>query len=176
MNINYSTILYISILLHLSNLFPNFCLAQENIMQTNVSATLETILILNIDPDVELEFGIVEVGENVYQLTKHPEDVHFSVESTGNWNLSISATNNYFTSVDDSSYKIPVDFVGYYIENKGSNWDNGLFSDIANRTKDTTLSLSPKKTTVLVSGLKIILVVPIRMHSFFVGNSILKMT
>jgi hypothetical protein len=44
--------------------------------------------------------------------------------------------------------------VSYYIENKGTNWDNGLFSNIANRTKDTALSLSNKKTMVLVNGKK----------------------
>jgi len=128
--------------------------AQEGVMETHVSATLESVLILNIDPDIEVEFGLVEVGDNIYQITKHPDDVHFSVESTGNWNLSISATDNYFRSLDDSTYKVPIDFVGYFIENKGTNWDNGLFSDIANRTKDTILSLSPVKTTVLINGNK----------------------
>ena len=135
-------------------LYQGVILAQGDIMEIHTSATLESLLILNIDPDVEVEFGIIELGDNIYQITKHPDDVHFSIESTGNWNLSISATNNYFTSVDDSTYKVPIDFVGYFIENKGTNWDNGLFSDIANRTKDTILSLSQKKTTVLVNGNK----------------------
>jgi len=132
----------------------NVAKAQGEIMEANVSATLESVLILNIDPDVNVEFGIVEVSQNLYQITRKPEDIHFSVESTGNWNLSVSASDNYFTCIDDSSCKIPIDFVSYQIENKGTNWDNGLFSNIANRTKDTTLSLSQNKTTVLVNGNK----------------------
>ncbi|PLX08305.1 MAG: hypothetical protein C0598_12365 [Marinilabiliales bacterium] len=132
----------------------NVAEAQGEIMEANVSATLESVLILNIDPDVNVEFGIVEVSQNLYQITRKPEDIHFSVESTGNWNLSVSASDNYFTCIDDSSCKIPIDFVSYQIENKGTNWDNGLFSNIANRTKDTTLSLSQNKTTVLVNGNK----------------------
>jgi len=128
--------------------------SQDMIMETYFSASLESMLILNIDPDVKVELGIMEVGDNLYQITKYPDDVHFSIESTGNWNLSISATDRYFTCTDDSSCKVPVNFVSYYIENKGTNWDNGLFSNIANRTKDTVLSLSQKKTTVLVNGNK----------------------
>jgi hypothetical protein len=132
----------------------NLVNAQGEIMETQVSATLESVLILNINPDVNVEFGIIEISENLYQITRKPDDIHFSVESTANWNLSISAGDNYFTCVDDSSCKIPIDFVGYQIENKGTNWDNGLFSHIANRTKDTTMSLSTKKTVVLVNGNK----------------------
>ncbi len=136
--------------------FLNFNLAnaQGEIMETHVAATLESVLILNINPGVNVEFGIIEVSENLYQITHKPDDIHFSVESTGNWDLSVSASDNYFSCVDDSSCKIPIDFVGYQIENEGTNWDNGLFSHIANRTKDTTLSLSTKKTTVLVNGNK----------------------
>ena len=128
--------------------------AQDMIMETYFSASLESLLILNIDPDVKIELGVMEVGDNLYQITKYPDDVHFSIESTGNWNLSISANSKYFTCTDDSSCKVPVNFVSYYIENKGTNWDNGLFSNIANRTKDTVLSLSQKKTTILVNGNK----------------------
>jgi len=123
-------------------------------MEISFSNTLEDILILNIDPDVKVDLGITEVSDNLYQITKYPDDVHFSIESTGNWNLSISAANKYFICSDDSTCKVPVDFVSYYIENKGTNWDNGLFSNIANRTKDTALSLSNKKTMVLVNGKK----------------------
>lgn len=128
--------------------------AQGEIMQTNVTTTLESVLILNINPDVNIEFGIVEIADNLYQITRKPEDIHFSVESTSNWSLSISAEDDYFTCTDDSSCKIPIDFVGYQIENKGTNWDNGLFSHIANRTSDTSLSLKKEKTTVLVNGSK----------------------
>jgi len=128
--------------------------AQDHIMEVGVSTTLESMLILNVDPDVSVDLGIMEVGDNLYQVTKYPEDVAFSIESTENWSLSISSTDDYFTCIDDSSCKVPLDFVSFYIENKGTNWDNGLFSDIANRTKDTTLTLSTKKKTVLVNGNK----------------------
>ena len=118
-------------------------------METRVDAKLETVLVLNIDPDANIEFGIKEINDNLYQITKNPDDINFSVESTGNWNLSISATDQYFSGVNDSSQKIPVDFIGYYIENKGNNWDNGLFSNIANKSKDTLLALTTKETTIL---------------------------
>jgi len=126
--------------------------AQEIDIETRVEAKLESVLILNIDPDARIEFGIKEVNDNLYQVTKNPDDVNFSVESTGNWNLSISATDPYFSGINDSSQKIPVDFIGYYIENKGNNWDNGLFSNIANKSKDTLLALTTKETTILING------------------------
>jgi hypothetical protein len=148
-NILFFKLFFVSILLSIEVTY-----AQGDIMETQVSATLESILILNIDPDVNVEFGIVEIADNMYQITKQPDDIHFSIESTGNWNLSISAKERFFVCSEDSSCKIPIDFVEYFIENKGTNWDNGLFSDIANRTKDTTLSLSAEKTTILVNGNK----------------------
>lgn len=148
-----SNFLKYNVLVFLFALFGNGNIyAQDMIMDTYFSASLESMLILNIDTDVRVDLGIMEVGDNLYQITKYPEDVHFSIESTGNWKLSISATDKYFVCNDDSSCKVPVDFISFYIENKGTNWDNGLFSNIANRTKDTTLSLSAEKTTILVNG------------------------
>jgi hypothetical protein len=90
----------------------------------------------------------------LYQIVDEPEDVVFSVESTGNWNISISSDQPWFKGQRDSSLTIPLDFVGYTIENKGSNWDNGLFSNIANATKDTVLYLTPDKTRILQNGLR----------------------
>ena len=126
--------------------------AQETYMETRVIARLESVLVLNIDPDANIEFGIKEINDNLYQITKNPDDVNFSVESNGNWNLSISASNPYFRGINDSSQKIPINFLGYYIENKGTNWDNGLFSNIANKTKDTILPLKTDETTILING------------------------
>lgn len=126
--------------------------AQEMDMETRVEANLESVLILNMDPEANIEFGIKEINDNLYQVTKTPDDVNFSVEATGNWNLSISATEPYFSGINDSSQKIPIDFIGYYIENKGTNWDNGLFSNIANKSKDTLLALTTKETTILING------------------------
>ena len=126
--------------------------AQEIDLETRVEANLESVLILNIDPEANIEFGIKEINDNLYQITKDPDDVNFSVESTGNWNLSISATDPYFSGINDPSQKIPVDFIGYYIENKGSNWDNGLFSNIANKSKDTLLPLKTEETMILING------------------------
>ena len=127
-------------------------LAQETELETRIEANLVPVLVLNIDPDAKIEFGIKKVNDNLYQITKKPDDVNFSVESTGNWNLSISAKNPYFTGVNDTTSKIPVDFIGYYIENKGTNWDNGIFSHIANKSKDTILPLKAEKSLVLISG------------------------
>jgi hypothetical protein len=123
-------------------------------METKVEARLESLLILNIDPEAKIEFGIKEINDNLYQITKKPGDVNFTIESTGNWNLSISATEPYFHGVNDTSQKIPVDFIGYSIENKGDNWDNGLFSNIANKSKDTILPLSFEETLILINGRK----------------------
>jgi len=126
--------------------------AQEIDIETRVEAKLESVLILNIDPNANIEFGIKEINDNLYQITKNPDDVNFSIESTGNWNLSISAIDQYFSGINDTSQKIPVDFIGYYIENKGDNWDNGLFSNIANKSKDTLLPLTTKETMILING------------------------
>lgn len=126
--------------------------AQGIDMETRVEANLVSVLILNIDSDANIEFGIKEINDNLYQVTKNPDDVNFSIEATGNWNLSISATEPYFTGINDSSQKIPIDFIGYFIENKGTNWDNGLFSNIANKSKDTLLALTTKETTILING------------------------
>ncbi len=127
-------------------------MAQETNLEMSMEARLEPVLMLNIDPDTKIEFGIKKVNDNLYEITKKPDDINFSVESTGNWNLSISSANTYFTDVNDSTKKIPVDFLGYTIENRGNNWDNGIFSHIANRSKDTILPLKPEKTLVLING------------------------
>jgi len=126
--------------------------AQKIDMETRVEARLESVLILNIDPNAKIEFGIKEINDNLYQITKDPDDVNFSIESTGSWNLSISATKPYFSGINDTSQKIPIDFIGYYIENKGTNWDNGLFSNIANKSKDTLLPLRTEETMILING------------------------
>ncbi len=141
---SYILILFLSI--------SSYVFAQQIDLETRIEAKLESVLILNIDPNVKIEFGIKEVNDNLYQITKDPEDVNFSVEATGNWNLSISATGDYFKGTNDSSLKIPVDFIGYYIENKGINWDNGLFSNIANKSKDTLLPLTSEETLILING------------------------
>lgn len=126
--------------------------AQKLDIETVVEAKLESMLILNIDPEANIEFGIKEINDNLYQITKEPDDVNFTVESTGNWNLSISATDPYFYGQNDSTCKIPVDFIGYTIENQGNNWDNGLFSNIANKSKDTILPLRVGETMVMING------------------------
>ncbi len=121
-------------------------------METHFAAKLESMLMLNVDPEVKIEFGISRVNDNLYQITEFPEDVSFSVESTSNWQLSITAADPYFVGVNDPSQTIPIDFIGYYVENRGSNWDNGPFSNIANKTKDTILPLTETKNVVLASG------------------------
>lgn len=131
---------------------PLLHFAQEFNIETRVEARLESVLILNVDPEIKIEFAISEVNDNLYQVIKPPDDINFSVESTGNWDLSITASDPYFTGVNDPTQKIPVDFVGFSIENRGDNWDNGLFSNIANRTKDTIISLSDKRKWVLTNG------------------------
>lgn len=136
----------------LASISISFC--QEVEIETQIEARLETVLVLNIDPEAKIEFGIEEINENLYQVTKYPVDVNFSVESTSNWNLSISAATPYFYSTNDSSQRIPVDIMGYTIENRGSNWDNGLFSSITNKTKDTIISLSHKENMILANGMK----------------------
>jgi hypothetical protein len=120
----------------------------------NAEARLENVLILRMAPERYVEFGIKQVNEDLYHITKHPDDVMFGVESTGNWNLSISSNDPYFTGEADPSHKVPVDFIGLTIENTGTNWDNGLFSNIANATKDTIVYLSDERIDLLESGLR----------------------
>jgi len=128
--------------------------AQETPMLINTDARLDNILLLRMTPERYIEFGIKKINENLYQITKQPDDVLFSVESTGNWNLSISSADAYFTGKSDSTHKVPVDFLGLYVENTGTNWDNGLFSNMANATKDTIVYLAPDKTSLLESGVR----------------------
>lgn len=128
--------------------------AQETPMLITTEAKLDNVLILKMTPEQYVEFGIKKINENLYQITKQPDDVMFSVESTGNWNLSITAAEPYFTGKSDSTRKIPVSFLGLNVENIGSNWDNGLFSNMANATKDTVVSLSDEKINLLESGVK----------------------
>jgi hypothetical protein len=129
-------------------------LAQETPMLVSTEARLENVLLLRMTPEMYVEFGIKKINENLYQITKQPDDIMFSVESTGNWDLAISANDAVFTGQSDPKHKIPVDFIGLTVENTGSNWDNGLFSNMANATKDTVISLSPERTKLLESGVK----------------------
>ena len=131
-----------------------YAFSQETPMLISTEAKLDNVLLLKMTPEKYVEFTIKKINENLYQITDQPDDVMFSVESTGNWNLSISAEDPYFTGVSDSSHKIPVDFIGLFVENIGSNWDNGLFSNMANATKDTVVSLSPDKTSLLEAGVR----------------------
>lgn len=126
--------------------------AQEFPREVNTTVVLQPMLQLNVNPDVKVEFGILEVNEDLYHVTKHPDDVMFSVESTTNWNLSISADQPYFTGTKHPEYKIPVEFVGYNIENLGTNWDNGAFSNIINTSKDTILELTSERNQILRNG------------------------
>jgi hypothetical protein len=128
--------------------------AQETPRLINTDAKLESVLILRMTPERWVEFEIMKINEDLYQVTDHPDDVMFSVESTGNWNLSITANEPYFTGEDDNTHKIPVDFIGLTVENTGTNWDNGLFSNIANATKDTIIYLSHNEVSLLASGLR----------------------
>lgn len=128
--------------------------AQETPMLINTEARLDNVLMLRMTPEKYVEFGIKKINENLYQITKQPDDVMFSIESTGPWNLSISAVDKYFTGREDTTHKIPVNFMGLYVENTGTNWDNGLFSNMANATKDTVVYLSTEKINLLESGVK----------------------
>ena len=123
-------------------------------MTISTDARLDNVLLLKMTPERYVEFGIKKVNEDLYQITQQPDDIMFSVESTGNWNLSISAADPYFTGIYDSTHKVPVDFLGLFIENTGTNWDNGLFSNIANATKDTIVYLAPETTNLLESGVR----------------------
>jgi hypothetical protein len=128
--------------------------AQETPMLINTEARLDNVLLLKMTPEKYVEFGIKKINENLYQITKQPDDIMFSVESTGNWNLSISAAEPFFTGKEDTTHKIPVSFLGLFVENTGSNWDNGLFSNMANATKDTVIALSDEKMSLLESGVR----------------------
>jgi len=130
----------------------NNLVAQVTPREVFMTVALQPMLQLNVNPDVVVEFGLLEVNEDLYHVTKKPEDVMFSVESTTNWNLSVSSTKPYFTGEKNPEHKIPVEFVGYTIEDLGTNWDNGSYSNILNMSKDTVLELSPERTEVLTNG------------------------
>lgn len=134
-------------------LFPSqLIVAQDIPHQIYLSVTLEPMLNLNIEPDLELEFGIMEINEDLYHVTKEPEDVFFSIESTTSWSLSVSTDAPYFISEKNPENKIPVEFVGFTVENMGTNWDNGPFSNIINYSKDTILELADERIRVLTNG------------------------
>lgn len=126
--------------------------AQQVPILVGHEARLESVMVMNIEPDTYVEFGIKRINDSLYQIINQPEDVFFNVESTETWNLSFATAEPYFRGVNDSNLTIPVDFVGFYIENLGRNWDDGLFSNIVNATKDTVLFLSSEKRTVLENG------------------------
>ncbi|NOX86106.1 MAG: hypothetical protein GXO86_09105 [Chlorobi bacterium] len=127
--------------------------AQENISsQVFATVVLQPMMYLNVEPNLEIEFGILEINQDLYHVTKQPEDVIFSIESTTNWNLSVSTEQAFFVGEKNPDHKIPVEFVGYTIEDLGTNWDNGSFSNILNISKDTILELSPERTQVLTNG------------------------
>lgn len=129
-----------------------FIYAQDIPEQIHMSVTMEPMLNLTIKPDLELEFGIIEINEDLYHVTKKPEDVLFNIESTTSWTISLSTETSYFQGEKDSTKKIPVEFVGYTVENLGTNWDNGPYSNIINYSKDTILELSSKRRKVLTNG------------------------
>ncbi len=133
-------------------LFPYSPKAQDNSRDIDFRSDLASLIQLNIAPDVYLEFGINEINDKLYQITKYPDDLIFSVESTEDWTLSIAATTFYFRGVQDSTLTIPVDFIGFTVENHGNNFDNGLFSNIYNTTKDTILELSSEKKMIMTNG------------------------
>lgn len=128
--------------------------AQETPFLIHTEARLDNVLILKITEDQFVEFGIRKINEDLYHITQQPDDILFSIESTANWDLAISAADDHFTGRDDSTRRVPLDFLGFQIENRGSNWDNGLFSNMANATKDTVVYLTPQITTLLASGLQ----------------------
>ena len=144
--------LKITFLILVISQFLSHTLAQQVPTIVNVEARLGNVLSLNISPDAWCEFGIRQVNDNLYQITKPPRDVMFNVESTGNWSLAISARDAYFTGTNDTSVKVPVEFVGFTIENVGEHWDDGLFSNISNLTKDTVIHLSDERTVLLENG------------------------
>jgi len=131
---------------------PYSLLAQDNSRDVNFRSDLVSLIQLNIDQNLRLEFGINEINDKLYQITKYPDDIIFSVESTEDWTLSITATSAYFRGVQDSTLTIPVDFLGYTVESHGNNFDNGKFSNIFNVTKDTVIELSAEKKMILTNG------------------------
>ena len=131
---------------------PYFSISQEDSKTVDFESNLLSVIQLNIEPDVRLEFGMKEINERLFQVTRYPDDVIFSVESTEDWTLSIAATSSYFRGVQDSTLTIPVDFVGLMVESHGNNYDNGKFSNIYNTTKDTIIELSSEKTMLLTNG------------------------
>ncbi len=133
-------------------LFPYISVTQEISREVNLRSDLVSMIQLNIDPDVHLEFGINEINDKLYQITKYPDDVIFSVESTEDWTLSIEALSSYFKGVKDTTLTIPIDFMGFTIENQGNNFDNGKFSNIYNITKDTIIELSAEKRMLMTNG------------------------
>ena len=125
---------------------------QDETSEVFVKVVLQPMLYLNVEPNPEVEFGIMEINQDLYHVTKQPEDIMFSVESTTNWNLSISTEQPFFSGEKHPEHKIPVEFVGYTIEDLGTNWDNGSFSNILNYSKDTILELSAERRQVLTNG------------------------
>lgn len=149
LNRPYLTILLAAIVLFL----PESIFSQEEKwFEVKFNGALESVLQLNIDPDAHVEFGIKEINDNLFQITDYPEPVMFSIDATNNWNLVISASADYFSGANDSSLKIPVNFIGYTIESYGTNWDNGDFSNIINLTKDTLYPLETERRLVLKNG------------------------
>lgn len=147
---------FITIITILLLTITNSIFAQEDNPIDNIdvifTTKLEPLLQLNVDSDIELEFGIMEINDDLYHVTKYPDDLMFSVEATTNWNLSINSSNPYFSGVNNPALKIPVNFVGYHVENYGTNWDNGTFSNIVNTTKDTIVELTADKKEILRNG------------------------
>ena len=133
-------------------LATNVYAQEQEAREVFAKVVLDPFMCLNVQPDLEIEFGILEINQDLYHVTKQPDDVLFSVESTANWNLSISTEQAYFTGEKNPDHKIPVEFVGYTVEDLGTNWDNGSFSNILNYSKDTILELSPERTRVLANG------------------------
>lgn len=147
-SVTYGSIL----LLLLSVALPRHASGQVEPQLVNVEARLENVLVLNVEPDIYCEFGVKKINDNLYQITSQPDDILFSVESTDSWNLSVTAADTCFRGIGDSTRTVPLEFVGMYIENIGTNWDNGLFSNIVNITKDTAVYLTPDRTLLLENG------------------------
>jgi hypothetical protein len=124
----------------------------ESWQNVSFNSFFESILQLNIDPDAKVEFGMREINDKLFQITSYPEPVMFSIDATCNWSLTFATSAKYFSGVNDSSLKIPVDFMGYTIESYGTNWDNGDFSNIINLSKDTIFPLSEERRLVLKNG------------------------
>jgi len=132
---------------------PKITISQtESWQNVNFKSVFESVLQLNIDPDAKVEFGMREINDNLFQITNYPEPVMFSIDATCNWSLTFATSAQYFSGANDSSLRIPVDFMGYTIESYGTNWDNGNFSNIINLTKDTIFPLSEERRLVLKNG------------------------